>query len=407
MRDPGPTTDDQCPARDVARFVDGERVALIAAWRERVLGDPRLPAARTMPESKWIDHAPVLLERLGAALEAACEPGASPEQLGHDAWQMPYARIHAEERFAHGYAIDEVLRELFQLRRVILETLAAHGVVLDAIAQQVIESAFAEAVATAASESARAQRGRDDGERDRAIGMVSHDLRNPLHAIRIGTDFLLAHGTLGQGERSVTERMQRSVDAMARMVADLLDVARMRGVGTLSIETSRVDLGVVLAQLVEETRAAYPSRLIELVAHGELHGDWDAARIAQGVSNLLSNALRYGDPSQPVRVTASGDEHGVRIDVWNAGVPIPEELLPRIFEPFWRGAHTGREGSGLGLYIAREIAAAHAGRLELESDAKNGTTVRWTLPRRGARSEPLSAGGLSAGELSAGGRRAR
>lgn len=383
MSDPESTTNELCPARDVAHYVRARRAALIAAWRERVLEDPRIPAAATMPEAKWIDHAPVLLERLDVALEAACEPDACPERLGHDAWQVPYARIHAEERFAHGYAIDEVLREMFQLRRVLLEQLALAGIEVDAIAQQVIESAFAEAVATAARESARAQRGHDDGERDRAIGMVSHDLRNPLHAIRVGTDFLLAHGALGQGERGVAVRMRRSVDAMARMVADLLDVARVRGSGTISIEPAPVDLSVVLTQLVEEMRATDPSRTIELVSRGQLEGDWDATRLAQGVGNLLSNALRYGDPSAAVRVTADGDEDGVRIDVWNAGEPIPPELLPRIFEPFWRGA-AGREGTGLGLYIAREIAAAHAGRLELESDAENGTRVRWTLPRRPA-----------------------
>jgi signal transduction histidine kinase len=347
-----------------------------------VLGDARIPSARHVTGAAWIDHAPVLLDRLDHALEAACEPGANPEQLGRDAWQMPYARLHAEERFAHGYAIDEVLRELFQLRRAIFETLTEGCVPIDGVAHQVIESAFSEAIATAASETARAQRGHDASERDRVIGIVSHDLRNPLHALKLGTEYLLMHGGLSQGERGVAERMSRSVDAMARMVADLLDVARSRGLGAMSIETAKIDLAVVLAEIVDQMRVIAPSRRIELAADDALEGEWDAARLAQGVGNLLSNALEYGDPTQPVRVTARADGDSVRIEVWNAGAPIPEEMLPRIFEPFRRGARASRLGTGLGLYIAREIAAAHAGRIELESSTTHGTVVRWTLPRR-------------------------
>jgi signal transduction histidine kinase len=382
MSETDSATADRCDAREVARFVRAERVMLVARWRERVLADPRIPSARHVTEATWIDHAPVLLDRLDHALEAACEPEADPEQLGRDAWQMPYARLHAEERFAHGYAIDEVLRELFQLRRAIFEMLTEARVPIDAIAQQVIDSAFSEAIAIAASETSRAQRGHDASERDRVIGIVSHDLRNPLHALKLGTEYLLRHGVLSEGQRGVAVRMRRSVDAMARMVADLLDVARARGLGAISIEPAEIELAVVLAEVVDHMRVIAPSRRIELASDDGLRGEWDATRLAQGLGNLLANALEYGDPTQPVRVTARADGDGVRIEVWNAGTPIPEEMLPRIFEPFRRGTRASRVGTGLGLYIAREIAAAHSGRLELESNATHGTVVRWMLPRR-------------------------
>ena len=133
-----------------------------------------------------------------------------------------------------------------------------------------------------------------------------------------------------------------------------------------------------------------PIRPSSHVSPGTGRGHWDADRLAQVVSNLVGNALRYGDPAHPVRVevTDAGAEIILRIN--NRGAPIRPDVLPRIFEPFQRGADAGgkaprQEGLGLGLYIVRAIVLAHGGTIGVESSAEAGTTFTIHLPRHRAR----------------------
>jgi signal transduction histidine kinase len=130
--------------------------------------------------------------------------------------------------------------------------------------------------------------------------------------------------------------------------------------------------------VVREHRTTHPDRPIEVESVGDLHGDWDSARLEQVVSNLVGNAIRHGDATAPVRVVLDGaDPASVSFRVENGGV-IPPEMLPQLFEPFRRGDKR-REGLGLGLYIVRQIAIAHGGEISAESDEKTRFALR--LPR--------------------------
>jgi signal transduction histidine kinase len=136
--------------------------------------------------------------------------------------------------------------------------------------------------------------------------------------------------------------------------------------------------------VVDEARTVAAARPIELHCRGTTRGRWDANRITQAVSNLVSNALKHGDKTAPIVVDVVGGDAELTVEVKNAGV-IPPELLPRIFDPYRSGTRTDRHGGlGLGLFIVEAIARGHGGRVEVQSGPATGTSFRLVLPRGGA-----------------------
>jgi signal transduction histidine kinase len=168
---------------------------------------------------------------------------------------------------------------------------------------------------------------------------------------------------------------------MTGLIENVLDFARARLGGGLSLNRlADAGLGATLEQVVAEARTAWPDR--EVRSEIDLDGpvNCDGARIAQMFSNLLANALTHGDPQGPVRVRARGDEGGFELSVSNLGEPIPRETIKRLFQPYTRASdRPGRQGLGLGLYIASQIAHAHEGRLEVESSTEE-TRFTFRMP---------------------------
>jgi signal transduction histidine kinase len=211
--------------------------------------------------------------------------------------------------------------------------------------------------------------------REQFIAVLGHDLRNPLASIDAGAA-LLAREKLEGKARTILPLMQKSVRRMANLIDNVLDLARGRLAGGLALKRNRDEpLEPALAQVVEELRAAWPERPIEADMQLDSPVDCDPARIAQLLSNLLANALVHGNG--PVRVTARSEGGALELAVANGGAPIPPEVMARIFQPFYRAAADGnRQGLGIGLYIASEIARAHGGTLSVTSD---DTETRFTL----------------------------
>jgi signal transduction histidine kinase len=174
---------------------------------------------------------------------------------------------------------------------------------------------------------------------------------------------------LDEQAEPVVALIERSASRMAGLVDHVLDFARGRLGGGLSLNLVADDgLQTVLEQVIAEVRVAWPGREVRSEFSLERPVFCDSARIAQMFSNLLANALTHGDPEGPVRVRARCDEDGFELSVANLGEPIPPETAARLFQPFTRAnVEPGREGLGLGLYIASEIARAHGGTLEVSS----------------------------------------
>ncbi|MGY3355127.1 sigma-B regulation protein RsbU (phosphoserine phosphatase) [Bradyrhizobium sp. GM0.4] len=223
----------------------------------------------------------------------------------------------------------------------------------------------------------RLQQERANAElREQFIAVLGHDLRNPLASIAAGARLMLKAKTPEDALR-LEAMMQSSVGRMAKMIESVMDLARGRLGGGISLSKSITAIEPVLDQVVAELTAAHPERRIEASFEVETPVFCDPARIAQLFSNLLGNAISHGAPDQPVRVEATAKAEMFELSVANGGAAIPEEARTRLFQPFYRGKTHGRsQGLGLGLYIAAEIAKAHGGSIEV---ASSETETRFTM----------------------------
>jgi sigma-B regulation protein RsbU (phosphoserine phosphatase) len=217
---------------------------------------------------------------------------------------------------------------------------------------------------------------------EQMVGIVSHDLRNPLSAVAMATA-LLARSDLTASQQRTLTRISRSTDRANRLIADLLDFTQARLGSGLTVSRDDVDLHAVTSEAVDELSHVYTGRVLRHERVGDGACSADANRLAQLTGNLVSNAMTYGNPSRPVIVTSAVDERSFTLAVHNEGTPIPEEIRARIFDPMRRGANVvaARRSVGLGLFIVREIARAHGGRAEVQSTAEEGTTFRVVCPR--------------------------
>jgi PAS domain S-box-containing protein len=222
------------------------------------------------------------------------------------------------------------------------------------------------------------------------LAIVSHDIRNPLNTIQLAASVLreLADPAGAVGKHAAI--VSRGVKRIEHIVGDLLDLSREREGAGIPIEPKPTDLRALCLQIVEEVEAIAHDRTISFECEADGQGVWDAQRVLQVISNLTSNAVQHGTPGSPVLVRLTGDELRASVEVVNDG-EIPSELLPHIFEAFGSGRRSGNrgEGLGLGLFIARTIARAHGGDLEVHS-AAGRTLFRLVLPRR--QSAPPDAG---------------
>jgi PAS domain S-box-containing protein len=241
--------------------------------------------------------------------------------------------------------------------------------------------------ALAAEAAALAEKARTNEFQERFLAILGHDLRNPLGSLEMGAG-LLRQRLTDPALIKVVDRMRASSLRMGRMIAQILDLTRTRLTGGMELTPQPMDLRETIAHIVEELRTIHPSREIELRSP-PLPGTWDRDRLGQVFSNLVGNALAHGDPTKPVQIDGRLEEDLVSVAVHNEGAPIPVELQSTIFNPFRRGhrdSNTSRtEGLGLGLYISREVAVAHGGKIELRSSDAEGTTFQVTLPRRAAK----------------------
>lgn len=224
--------------------------------------------------------------------------------------------------------------------------------------------------------------------RDEFMSMVAHELRTPLNTlfletqlreVQLGKDNLAFFGA--EQLRKMVARDGRQIHSMIRLINDMVDVSRIRS-GKLSIRPAHTELAALLERVVSDLtqRAEAAGATITLHAPAPVHGVWDEFRVEQVIVNLLTNALRYGG-GKPVTVTLSADAARARIVVQDQGNGIAAQDIERIFEPFERAGHKEvREGLGLGLYIARQLAESHCGTLQVVSTPGHGAAFCLMLP---------------------------
>jgi sigma-B regulation protein RsbU (phosphoserine phosphatase) len=210
--------------------------------------------------------------------------------------------------------------------------------------------------------------------------VLGHDMRNPLAAIASGMR-LLAKEPISERGRRVIELVEGSVVRAAGLIDNVLDFARGRLGGGMTLSRDALEpLEPVLRQVVGELQAIDPERTVLAEYALDDPIDCDRGRIGQLLSNLLGNALTHGAKDQPVRVSAKTEDATLRISVSNGGAPIPDATIGRLFQPFFRGqVRSNRDGLGLGLHIASEIAKAHGGTLDVISNEQE-TRFTFVMP---------------------------
>jgi len=215
------------------------------------------------------------------------------------------------------------------------------------------------------------------------IGIVSHDLRNPIAAMVMGAGALKQRLPSDSPLSSVASRIVSSGDRATRLIHDLLDFTKVRAGHGMPIAKRLSDFHSVCRHAVDELSVNHPDRVLVHDREGEGQGLIDPDRIGQVVSNLTRNAITYSPPGTPITVRSRGQARELALEVHNAGPPIPEDVLPTLFEPFKRGEQKldPDRSIGLGLFIVREIVAAHGGAVSVRSSASEGTTFQVNIPQ--------------------------
>ena len=224
------------------------------------------------------------------------------------------------------------------------------------------------------------------------LAIVGHDIRNPLNAILIAAQQLEQSLEPTDDVKRWSEILTRGVNRIQHIVGDLLDLSSEREGEGIPLDPRPADLRAICWQIIDELKTIARNSRITFECHADGAGAFDEHRVMQAISNLASNAVQYGVPGAPVRVRLTGDDERVSVEIHNVGT-IPSELIPRLFEPFRSGRHYAKrgEGLGLGLFIAKAIARAHGGGLEVKS-SDGATMFRLVLPRQSQLGAPPAQG---------------
>lgn len=371
-------------AATLSAFIRTHSERIIEEWETFARA---LPMGPSMDVAALRDHAKAMLGVIARDLETPQSDRQQHEKARGEAdtderVSPTAAGEHGSGRAESGFTVEAMVSEFRALRASVIRLWTAEQ---DTVGTPELEELirFNEAIDQAIAESLARYTHDISQTKERFLAILGHDLRTPLGAILMSSQFLLDTATLQESERTLVTGILRSSRRMNEMVSDLLDFALTRFGDSIPVVRAPVDLDKLLRDVTAEVTATYPRSSLHVETTGELRGEWDADRLSQAMTNLIGNAVEHGAEGAPVGIAARNHDGEVLIAIHNEGPPIPRDEVRRMFEPMRRGAATPRDRRhlGLGLYIVDRIVKAHGGTVDVES-SQAGTTFTVCLPRK-------------------------
>jgi signal transduction histidine kinase len=369
-------------------FIRANVEPIVREWTN--FAKTRTPAADVMSSLALRDHIEDILTFVSDDLESAQTSGQQkkksrgegPKGTGEE---QSAAESHAGLRLRDGFDIDQMLSEYRALRASVVKLWRAGRSDLDPKDFDDL-TRFNEAIDQATTESCSHYTKTITRSRNLFLGILGHDLRNPIGAASMSAELMLRRGGLDAKQSVLASQIVACAFRANVILTDLLDLTRLQLGSDIPVVKEPMDLGSVGRQLVEEMRAFHPEREISFEVTGDTSGGWDKSRLGQVFSNLIGNAIAHGFRDTPVSVVVQGGDDEVRFAVQNQGSLIPVDKIHSIFDSLVQGdegagASQGSTHLGLGLYIAKKIVEAHGGMIEVTSSHHEGTKFVVHLPR--------------------------
>lgn len=285
-------------------------------------------------------------------------------------------RQHGRERAGYAdYSITQLIFEYHILRQVVFQVLEEEAP-LSIRERDIIISSIEQAVNDAATQFSQTL----SEIQELFMVTLTHDLKNPLNVMRMGTQLVLRRFERGDSHFDVTARMIGAIDRLDMMIQNLLDASRLRAGQSLNLTFENCDLEQLIQEVVEDLNFAYEDRFV-LVSDGAVETRCSRKELRRVIENIATNAVKYGAPNTPVTLTLQHTPTAIRITIHNEGQPISPEAQSILFQQFRRTQTAGEQkGWGLGLFLAKSLTEAHGGTIEVESLEGKGTSFIIKLP---------------------------
>ena len=286
-------------------------------------------------------------------------------------------RLHGQERAGYAdYSMTHLIFEYHLLRQVIFQVLEEEAP-LGVQDRDIIIGSIEQAVNDAATQFSETLR----DIQELFMVTLTHDLRNPINVVKMGTQLLLRRLKRGDTQMDVATRMLGAINRLDSMIQNLLDASRLRAGQSLKIEFEECDFEMLVREVVEDLRFAYGERFI-VVSDSDIRAFCSRKEIRRVIENLAINAVKYGAPSKPITLTLQQTQTQLSLTVHNEGDPIALDAQSILFQQFRRTISAEEQtGWGLGLFLAKNITEAHKGTLAVESAEGKGTSFIINLPK--------------------------
>jgi signal transduction histidine kinase len=377
----------------LADFIRANLEPIVGEWIE--FARTRTPASDNMTKLALKDHIVELLMFIADDLETAqtrSEQARKSQGMGSPEGEFTQsaAEIHAALRLSDGFNIDQMVSEYRALRASVVKQWTTANPALSATDLDDM-TRFNEAVDQAMAESVAEYTKMINHSRDMFLGVLGHDLRNPIGAVLMAARRMTKDGAADSKQNLMAGQIAQTMERATSILDDLLELTRTAFGSEIPLRLTPMDVSMLGGQIVEEMRSLSDARRIDLITSGETAGQWDQARLGQVFSNLIGNALQYSPADSTITLRIAGEADLVSVSVHNDGEPIPPDEQKSIFKPLTRGADGAANARSanlvLGLFITQKIVAAHGGDISVHSTLDAGTTFSLTLPKQSLRTE--------------------